>query len=178
MDVEIFFLDFLSIYKDINIVLVKLSLKEWKNIKYYVLDYFNIDEKNNVFFFKIFLEDVMRVSFKEILFIVGGSSFYLKFILEGLSSMLKLSDEEVVKIEWEISVLVDFYVFLKFIDFISVFKIYLNDIYCIYKVLEIFYVIYMFLSEYFKVNFKKFFEYVVLLFVFFIEKSMFYNNIK
>lgn len=41
----------------------------------------------------------MRVSFKEILFIVGGSSFYLKFILEGLSSMLKLSDEEVVKIE-------------------------------------------------------------------------------
>lgn len=68
--------------------------------------------------------------------------------------------------------------FLKFIDFISVFKIYLNDIYCIYKVLEIFYVIYMFLSEYFKVNFKKFFEYVVLLFVFFIEKSMFYNNIK
>lgn len=59
-----------------------------------------------------------------------------------------------------------------------VFKIYLNDIYCIYKVLEIFYVICMFLSEYFKVNFKKFFEYVIFLFVLFIEKSAFYNNIK
>ncbi|GAA8824766.1 tRNA (adenosine(37)-N6)-dimethylallyltransferase MiaA [Helicobacter pylori] len=178
MDAEIFSLDSLSVYKDINIASAKPSPKERKNIKHYALDHLNIDEKNNASLFKTLLEDAMRVSSKEILLIVGGSSFYLKSILEGLSSMPKISGEEVVKIEREISTLADPYAFLKSIDPTSAFKIHPNDTYRIHKALEIFYSTHMPPSEYFKANPKKPFEHAISLFALHIEKSALHNNIK
>ncbi|MDO7810920.1 tRNA (adenosine(37)-N6)-dimethylallyltransferase MiaA [Helicobacter pylori] len=178
LDAEIFSLDSLSIYKDINIASAKPSLKERKNIKHYALDYLNIDEKNNAPLFKTLLEDAMRVSSKEILLIVGGSSFYLKSILEGLSSMPKLSNEEVVKIEREISALADPYAFLKSIDPNMAFKIHQNDTYRIHKALEIFYATHTPPSEYFKANPKKPFEHAISLFALSIEKNALANNIK
>ncbi|GAA9349333.1 tRNA (adenosine(37)-N6)-dimethylallyltransferase MiaA [Helicobacter pylori] len=178
MDAEIFSLDSLSIYKDINIASAKPSLKERKNIKHYALDHLNIDEKNNAQLFKTLLEDAMRVSSKEILLIVGGSSFYLKSILEGLSSMPKMSGEEVVKIEREISTLANPYAFLKSIDPTIAFKIHPNDTYRIHKALEIFFSTHTPPSEYFKANPKKPFEHAVSLFALYIEKSALHNNIK
>lgn len=171
-------MDSLSIYKDINIASAKPSLKERKNIKHYALDYLNIDEKNNAPLFKTLLEDAMRVSSKEILLIVGGSSFYLKSILEGLSSMPKLSNEEVVKIEREISALADPYAFLKSIDPNMAFKIHQNDTYRIHKALEIFYATHTPPSEYFKANPKKPFEHAISLFALSVEKNALHNNIK
>lgn len=171
-------MDSLSIYKDINIASAKPSLKERKNIKHYALDYLNIDEKNNASLFKTLLEDAMRVSSKEILLIVGGSSFYLKSILEGLSSMPKISGEEVVKIEREISSLANPYAFLKSIDPTIAFKIHPNDTYRIHKALEIFYSTHTPPSEYFKANPKKPFEHAISLFALSIEKSALHNNIK
>ncbi|PDW50188.1 tRNA (adenosine(37)-N6)-dimethylallyltransferase MiaA [Helicobacter pylori] len=178
MDAEIFSLDSLSIYKDINIASAKPSLKERKNIKHYALDHLNIDEKNNAQLFKTLLEDAMRVSSKEVLLIVGGSSFYLKSILEGLSDTPKISGEEVVKIEREISALADPYAFLKSIDPTIAFKIHPNDTYRIRKALEIFYATHTPPSEYFKANPKKPFEHAVSLFALSIEKSALHNNIK
>ncbi|WP_237017071.1 tRNA (adenosine(37)-N6)-dimethylallyltransferase MiaA [Helicobacter pylori] len=178
LDAEIFSLDSLSIYKDINIASAKPSLKERKNIKHYALDHLNIDEKNNAQLFKTLLEDAMRVSSKEILLIVGGSSFYLKSILEGLSSMPKMSGEEVVKIEREISTLANPYAFLKSIDPTIAFKIHPNDTYRIHKALEIFFSTHTPPSEYFKANPKKPFEHAVSLFALYIEKSALHNNIK
>ncbi len=178
MDAEIFSLDSLSIYKDINIASAKPSLKERKNIKHYALDHLNIDEKNNAQLFKTLLEDAMRVSSKEILLIVGGSSFYLKSILEGLSDTPKISSEKVVKIEREISALTDPYAFLKSIDPNMAFKIHPNDTYRIHKALEIFYSTHTPPSEYFKTNPKKPFEHAVSLFALHIEKSALHNNIK
>ncbi|GAA7108884.1 tRNA (adenosine(37)-N6)-dimethylallyltransferase MiaA [Helicobacter pylori] len=178
MDAEIFSLDSLSIYKDIDIASAKPSLKERKNIRHYALDCLNIDEKNNAQLFKALLEDAMRVSSKEVLLIVGGSSFYLKSILEGLSSMPKLSGEEVVKIEREISALADPYAFLKSIDPTIAFKIHPNDTYRIHKALEIFYSTQTPPSEYFKANPKKPFEHAISLFALYIEKSTLANNIK
>ena len=171
-------MDSLSIYKDINIASAKPSLKERKNIKHYALDCLNIDEKNNAPLFKTLLEDAMRVSPKEILLIVGGSSFYLKSILEGLSSMPKLSDEEVVKIEREIATLSNPYTFLKSIDPNMAFKIHPNDTYRIHKALEIFYATHTPPSEYFKANPKKPFEHAISLFALSVEKSALHNNIK
>ncbi len=171
-------MDSLSIYKDINIASAKPSLKERKNIKHYALDYLNIDEKNNALLFKTLLEDAMRVSQKEILLIVGGSSFYLKSILEGLSRMPKLSSEEVVKIEREISTLADPYAFLKSIDPNMAFKIHPNDTYRIHKALEIFYATHTPPSEYFKANPKKPFEHAISVFALSIEKNALHNNIK
>lgn len=171
-------MDSLSIYKDINIASAKPSLKERKNIKHYALDHLNIDEKNNAQLFKTLLEDAMRVSSKEILLIVGGSSFYLKSILEGLSSMPKLSNEEVVKIEREISALANPYAFLKSIDPNMAFKIHPNDTYRIHKALEIFYATHTPPSEYFKANPKKPFEHAILLFALSIEKNALHSNIK
>ncbi|GAA8430016.1 tRNA (adenosine(37)-N6)-dimethylallyltransferase MiaA [Helicobacter pylori] len=171
-------MDSLSIYKDINIASAKPSLKERKNIKHYALDYLNIDEKNNAPLFKTLLEDAMRVSSKEVLLIVGGSSFYLKSILEGLSSMPKISGEEAVKIEREINSLANPYAFLKSIDPNMVFKIHPNDTYRIHKALEIFYLTGTPPSEYFKANPKKPFEHAISLFALYIEKSVLANNIK
>ncbi|OPG64187.1 tRNA (adenosine(37)-N6)-dimethylallyltransferase MiaA [Helicobacter pylori] len=178
MDAEIFSLDSLSIYKEINIASAKPSLKERKNIKHYALDYLNIDEKNNAPLFKTLLEDAMRVSSKEILLIVGGSSFYLKSILEGLSDTPKLSNEEVVKIEREISALADPHAFLKSIDPTSAFKIHPNDTYRTHKALEIFYATRTPPSEYFKANPKKPFEHAISLFALSVEKNALHNNIK
>ncbi|GAA7376909.1 tRNA (adenosine(37)-N6)-dimethylallyltransferase MiaA [Helicobacter pylori] len=178
LDAEIFSLDSLSVYKDINIASAKPSPKERKNIKHYALDHLNIDEKNNAQLFKTLLENAMRVSSKKILLIVGGSSFYLKSILEGLSSMPKISGEEVVKIEREINSLADPYAFLKSIDPTIAFKIHPNDTYRIHKALEIFYSTHTPPSEYFKANPKKPFEHAISLFALHIEKSALYNNIK
>ncbi len=178
MDAEIFSLDSLSIYKDINIASAKPSLKERKNIKHYALDHLNIDEKNNAQLFKTLLEDAMRVSSKEILLIVGGSSFYLKSILEGLSDTPKISSEEAVKIEQEIATLSNPYIFLKSIDPNMAFKIHPNDTYRIHKALEIFYATHTPPSEYFKANPKKPFEHAISLFALSIEKSALHNNIK
>ncbi len=171
-------MDSLSIYKDINIASAKPSLKERKNIKHYALDHLNIDEKNNAPLFKTLLEDAMRVSQKEILLIVGGSSFYLKSILEGLSDTPKISGEEVVKIEREISALANPYAFLKSIDPNMAFKIHPNDTYRIHKALEIFYATRTPPSEYFKANPKKPFEHAVSLFALSIEKNALHSNIK
>lgn len=120
----------------------------------------------------------MRVSSKEVLLIVGGSSFYLKSILEGLSDTPKLSGEEAVKIEREISALADPYIFLKSIDPNMAFKIHPNDTYRIHKALEIFYATHMPPSEYFKANPKKPFEHAVSLFALHIEKNALHSNIK
>ncbi|WP_079355659.1 tRNA (adenosine(37)-N6)-dimethylallyltransferase MiaA [Helicobacter pylori] len=178
LDAEIFSLDSLSIYKDINIASAKPSLKERKNIKHYALDHLNIDEKNNAQLFKTLLEDAIRVSSKEILLIVGGSSFYLKSILEGLSDTPKISGEEVVKIEREIATLSNPYMFLKSIDPTIAFKIHPNDTYRIRKALEIFYATHTPPSEYFKANPKKPFEHAISLFALSVEKSTLHNNIK
>ncbi len=120
----------------------------------------------------------MRVSSKEVLLIVGGSSFYLKSILEGLSDTPKISGEEVVKIEREIATLSNPYIFLKSIDPAIAFKIHPNDTYRIHKALEIFYSTHTPPSEYFKANPKKPFEHAISLFALHIEKSALTNNIK
>ncbi len=171
-------MDSLSIYKGINIASAKPSLKEQKNIKHYALDHLNIDEKNNAPLFKTLLENAMRVSSKEILLIVGGSSFYLKSILEGLSDTPKISGEEVVKIEREIATLSNPYMFLKSIDPTIAFKIHPNDTYRIHKALEIFYSTHTPPSEYFKTNPKKPFEHAISLFALSVEKNALHNNIK
>ncbi len=178
LDAEIFSLDSLSIYKEINIASAKPSLKERKNIKHYALDYLNIDEKNNAPLFKTLLEDAIKVSQKKFLLIVGGSSFYLKSILEGLSGMPKLSNEEVVKIEREIATLANPYMLLKSIDPNMAFKIHPNDTYRIHKALEIFYATHTPPSEYFKANPKRPFEHAISLFALSVEKSTLHNNIK
>ncbi|WP_120903353.1 tRNA (adenosine(37)-N6)-dimethylallyltransferase MiaA [Helicobacter pylori] len=178
LDAEIFSLDSLSIYKDINIASAKPSLKERKNIKHYALDYLNIDEKNNAPLFKTLLEDAMKVSPKEILLIVGGSSFYLKSILEGLSNMPKLSNDQLLKIEREIATLSNPYTFLKSIDPNMASKIHPNDTYRIHKALEIFYATHTPPSEYFQKNPKKPFDHAISLFALSIEKNALANNIK
>ncbi|PUD44715.1 tRNA (adenosine(37)-N6)-dimethylallyltransferase MiaA [Helicobacter pylori] len=178
LDAEIFSLDSLSIYKDINIASAKPSLKERKNIRHYALDYLNIDEKNNAPLFKTLLEDAIKVSQKKFLLIVGGSSFYLKSILEGLSGMPKLSGEQIVKIEREIATLANPYMLLKSIDPNMAFKIHPNDTYRIHKALEIFYATHTPPSEYFKANPKKPFEHAISLFALSVEKNALANNIK
>lgn len=80
-------LDSLSVYKGVDIASAKPTEKDLSEVKHYGINLLNPSQKCNA---KIFLDILSEVS-KEIppqkMLIVGGSSFYLKSIIEGLSFM-------------------------------------------------------------------------------------------
>ncbi|WP_233709975.1 MULTISPECIES: tRNA (adenosine(37)-N6)-dimethylallyltransferase MiaA [unclassified Helicobacter] len=93
LDAEIFSLDSLSIYKEIDILSAKPSLKDRTEITHYGVDRLEIFEENNATIFKNLLLEAIKETQKKILLIVGGSSFYLKAIIQGLSPLPPISQE-------------------------------------------------------------------------------------
>ena len=87
IDAEIFSLDSLSIYQSINILSAKPSQEELKQIKHYGIDILNPTQHSSAIIFKKLLLNAISECKKDFLLIVGGSSFFLKAILEGLSPM-------------------------------------------------------------------------------------------
>ncbi|WP_334089206.1 isopentenyl transferase family protein, partial [Helicobacter typhlonius] len=97
---KIFSLDSLSIYKYLDITSAKPTLLEQSQVCYYALNILEPHQKSNVMIFKDLLlqsiEDIKNNSPHTPLLIVGGSSFFLKSIMEGLSPMPPLEEHE----EW------------------------------------------------------------------------------
>ena len=97
---KIFSLDSLSIYKYLDIASAKPTLLEQSQVCYYALNILEPHQKSNVMIFKDLLlqsiEDIKNNSPHTPLLIVGGSSFFLKSIMEGLSPMPPLEEHE----EW------------------------------------------------------------------------------
>ncbi len=85
----IFSIDSLSIYREIDIASAKPTLKEQNGIPHYGIDLLNPDEPFNVAalirHYQLCAEEARRNNRNIIL--VGGSSFYLKSLLSGLSAM-------------------------------------------------------------------------------------------
>jgi tRNA dimethylallyltransferase len=92
-------LDSLSIYKEIDIVSAKPTIKEREGINHFGIDHLYPNEDFDVTTFISLYRNTLQRCQEESknLVIVGGTSFYLKILLEGVSVLPKLS--EAIKFE-------------------------------------------------------------------------------
>jgi tRNA dimethylallyltransferase len=139
---EILSLDSLSIYKEIDIASAKPSQNELQKVKHHGVNEIFPNEKFDVM---KFIEIYQKIKDKKII-IVGGTSFYLKAMLTGISQMPKISEEikkEALKYNWE---------FLNKIDKEYASKIKPQDSYRVSKAIEIYLSTNTIPSLYFKQN--------------------------
>ncbi|BAF73157.1 tRNA (adenosine(37)-N6)-dimethylallyltransferase MiaA [Sulfurovum sp. NBC37-1] len=94
LDAHILSIDSLSIYKEIDIVSAKPTKEEQKGIKHFGIDFIAPNEDFDVTTFIRLYEDVhvRAVADNKNLVIVGGTSFYLKMLMEGISKLPKISE--------------------------------------------------------------------------------------
>jgi len=140
LNYEILSLDSLSIYKEIDIASAKPSKQDLAQVKHYGVNEIYPNEKFDVM---KFIEIYKKIPHKNII-IVGGTSFYLKAMIDGISQMPTISKEikkEAKKFTYED---------IKKIDPIFASKISKNDTYRISKAAEIFLATKTPPSEYFK----------------------------
>lgn len=140
-DCEIFSLDSLSIYQEIDIASAKPTLQEQNEVCYYALDILKPNQPSNAMLFKNLLEQSIITSYakgKKVLLIVGGSSFFLKSIIEGLSPMPQILPEHKEKVQ-SVGDLNAKYKLLNTLDSVYAQKINPKDTYRIEKALEIYF---------------------------------------
>lgn len=88
-------LDSLSLYKEVDIASAKPSKEELKSVKHFGVDILYPNEEFNA---AMFMDEYERAKQEALaasknLIIVGGSSFYLKSMIDGLTDMPKISAE-------------------------------------------------------------------------------------
>jgi tRNA dimethylallyltransferase len=149
--------DSLSVYKEIDIASAKPSLSELKEVKHFGINLVYPSKQFDVTKFIKEFEKAKEYANKEgkNLIIVGGSSFYLKTLIEGISKMPKISEEINKKVELISQDLNEAYNFLNKIDSDFAKKIKSGDSYRIKKALQIFFATNLKPSVYFKQNPKK-----------------------
>jgi len=140
MDAYILSIDSLSIYKEIDIVSAKPSKNELSQIKHYGVNeivpdaYFNVE-----IFIKLYKEVVQKCQeASKNLVIVGGTSFYLKSLLEGLSELPKITSLTQESVKNRLKDLAASYTFLEKLDKKYMAKIAPNDSYRIEKAMLIY----------------------------------------
>jgi len=142
LNYKILSLDSLSIYKEIDIASAKPSKEELSKVKHYGINEIYPNEKFDVV---RFIEIYKKIPHKNII-IVGGTGFYLKAMIEGISPMPEINEEikkEASKKDYD---------FLKKTDPNFASKISPNDTYRIQKGLEIYFATNLPPSQYFKNN--------------------------
>ena len=134
-------LDSLSIYKEINIASAKPSLAERQGIKHFGMDVLLPSEHFDVTMFFTLFAEAEQEALREgkNLIIVGGTSFYLKAMMEGLSIKPKISLHVKEKIDHLLLNLETSYALINAHDEAFASKIASSDRYRIEKWLEIFF---------------------------------------
>ncbi|QFR43918.1 tRNA (adenosine(37)-N6)-dimethylallyltransferase MiaA [Sulfurimonas xiamenensis] len=147
-------IDSLSIYKEIDIVSAKPSPKELQEVKHFGINLLNPDEYFSVEIFINLYKEVLEAckSDAKNLIIVGGTSFYLKSLMSGLSEIPKTTKKTVLHVEQRLNNLEDCYDFLYKIDEEYMSKIAPNDRYRIEKALLIYEASKLTPSEWFRQN--------------------------
>ena len=94
-DAYILSIDSLSIYKEIDIVSAKPSKEELKEVRHFGIDTLNADQYFSVDIFISLYKQTLKECKKDgkNLIIVGGTSFYLKSLLDGLSPLPKITKD-------------------------------------------------------------------------------------
>lgn len=87
-------LDSLSVYKEVDIASAKPSKEELQSVRHFGVDIVAPDEEFNAAMFMDEYERAKKAAKidKKHLIIVGGSSFYLKAMIDGLSDMPPIGD--------------------------------------------------------------------------------------
>jgi len=154
MNAHILSLDSLSIYKDIDIVSAKPTVQERKDIMHFGLDHLYPNEDFDVTTFIKLYHEVYTHCTKEgkNLIIVGGTSFYLKMLLEGISDVPSISKHTKQKADTYLQNLEESYHWLYNLDGEYMSNIAANDRYRIEKALHIYLETHLTPSAYFKEN--------------------------
>lgn len=118
IDAYILSIDSLSIYKEIDIVSAKPSKKELQEVKHFGIDLLNPDDYFSVEIFINLYKEVASLCKKEkkSLIIVGGTSFYLKSLISGLSEIPKITQGAAERAEARLRNLSSCYDFLYELD--------------------------------------------------------------
>ena len=154
IDAYILSIDSLSIYKEIDIVSAKPSKEELESVKHFGIDVLNPNEYFSVDIFISLYKDVLKECQRDSknLIIVGGTSFYLKSLLQGLSALPPINNEIKKDVKKKLENLEECHHFLHKIDPLYMQKISLHDNYRIEKALLIYEASQMTPSEWFKQN--------------------------
>ena len=159
---EIFSLDSLSIYQEIDIASAKPTKEELESVAHYGINILSPTEHNNAIVFDTLLKEAIastQSKGKDTLLIIGGSSFYLKAIIDGLSPLPTLTNNQREAIKEQISSLKNPLEFLLSIESNLPFSY--QDSYRIHKYLEIYFSTNLAPSLYFKQNPKTPFAYPI-----------------
>jgi len=137
-DAYILSIDSLSIYKEIDIVSAKPSPEELASVRHFGIDILYPDEYFNVARFLELYQEAKEQARRDAkhLILVGGSSFYLKMLLHGISPMPAVS-EEIREQARSLTARGEGYAFLERIDPAFAAKIPPTDRYRIQRALEI-----------------------------------------
>jgi len=140
IDAYILSIDSLSIYKEINIVSAKPSKEELASVKHFGINVLNPDEYFSVDIFIDLYKEVVETCKAESknLIIVGGTSFYLKSLMQGLSPLPTITDDVKKKVQNSLKKLEESYSTLLNLDKKYMSKIDKNDSYRIEKALLIY----------------------------------------
>ena len=140
MNAHILSLDSLSIYKEIDIVSAKPTLEEREGVKHFGIDTIFPDESFDVTTFIALYRKVYKKCQEEHknLVIVGGTSFYLKMLLEGVSTLPIMSKKTLKETQAHLLDLQETYVWLSDLDPNYMEKIESGDTYRIEKALNIY----------------------------------------
>jgi len=134
-------LDSLSVYKEIEIASAKPTLEERDGIVHFGIDRIYPNEKFGVVEFIDEYQKAKNYAQKngQNLIIVGGTSFYLKSLCEGLSKVPPISEVTKEKVKKELQDITKSYEYLVSIDKNYMSKIASSDKYRIEKALELYY---------------------------------------
>jgi len=154
LNANILSLDSLSIYKEIDIASAKPTLKEREGVKHFGIDALHVDDDFNVIVFFELYKEAKKQSEKEgkNLIIVGGTGFYLKSMIDGVSYKPEISDETKTKVKKSLS---SGYALMSEFDEVYANAISQNDSYRIEKWLEIYFQTGVIPSQFFEQNQKE-----------------------
>ncbi|OYZ50027.1 MAG: tRNA (adenosine(37)-N6)-dimethylallyltransferase MiaA [Sulfurovum sp. 24-42-9] len=154
LNAHILSLDSLSLYKEIDITSAKPSLEERGDIKHFGIDMLYPNEPFDVTTFIGLYHEVIAHCLQEEknLIIVGGTSFYLKMLIEGISSLPKIDEQTKQQANEMLRELQKTYVYLHRLDAGYMSQIEATDSYRIEKALLIYLQTGLTPSEYFKRN--------------------------
>ncbi len=140
LDAIILSLDSLSIYKEIDIVSAKPTLEERAGIEHYGIDVIYPNEPFDVTIFAdIYKECYQKASSNgQNLIIVGGTSFYLKVLLDGISPLPSIDEGIKAEVVSAMGRAGDIYKMLQDIDPSYMSRISSSDSYRIEKALTIY----------------------------------------
>jgi len=154
MNAYILSLDSLSIYKEIDIVSAKPGIEERSGIVHFGIDYLYPDENFDVSTFIRLYHEVYAKCLEDHknLVIVGGTGFYLKMLIDGISELPTISSKTKKEVQKQLLNIETAYSFLYDLDKTYMSSIKSADSYRIEKALNITFETGLTPTEYFKAH--------------------------